>query len=165
MGVIQVALGEQWPVYQVAAHSILDVGGGPVSPLLKTVNLQRGVVIDPGDYPDWTRHRYAHCGIEAIRCRAEDWLFETEQRFDEAWCMNVLQHVVAPERIVLGMRRVARRIRIFEWIDMPPSLGHPHTLHADDLNDWLSDKGTTEKINENGAVGHCYYGQFDGSPE
>jgi 2-polyprenyl-3-methyl-5-hydroxy-6-metoxy-1,4-benzoquinol methylase len=154
MGVIQVGLGEQWPCYQSSAHSIVDIGGGPVSPLLKLARLQHGVVVDPGHYPEWTRMRYAHCGIDVIRERAEDWLRNTEQlSFDEAWCMNVLQHTVDPEVIVKGMRRVARRVRIFEWINTPPSLGHPHTLLADSLNEWLEGTGTVESIAENGANG------------
>jgi hypothetical protein len=79
--------------------------------------------------------------------------------------MNVLQHTVRPESIVHGMRRIARRVRIFEWLDTPPSLGHPHTLREDSLNEWLDGEGTTEQINENGCVGLCYYGVFDGKPE
>jgi hypothetical protein len=163
MGVIQVGLGEQWPVYQSSARSILDVGGGPVSPLLKMARLQRGVVVDPGDYPEWTRQRYAHCGISVVKSRAEDYLHETPNHFDEAWCMNVLQHTVEPSLIIEGMRKVADRVRIFEWVNTPPSLGHPHTLTEASLNEWLDGVGTVEQIAENGANGLCYYGIFDGT--
>lgn len=161
MGVIQVGLGEQWPVYTVSAHSIVDVGGGPVSPLLKVARLRSGAVVDPGRYPRWTADRYAHCGIAVFREPAEEWLHKTESRYDEAWCMNVLQHVVDPKRIIEGMRRVANTIRIFEWLETPPSPGHPHTLHANELDEWLEGQGNVESINENGAVGLSYAGVFD----
>lgn len=162
MGVIQVGLGEQWPCYQSAARSIVDIGGGPVSPLLKMSRLQCGVVVDPGHYPEWTVARYEHCGIAVIRMPAEQYLTETQEHFDEAWCMNVLQHTVDPEVIVAGMRRVADKVRIFEWVNTPPSLGHPHTLREASFNEWFEGTGTVEEIHENGANGQCYYGIFEG---
>lgn len=165
MGLVQVRLGEKWPIYDLGHRDIIDVGGGPVSLLLKCVSAGRGsTVVDPATYPAWTTQRYEHCGIHPVRARAEDWLHETDDLFDEAWCYNVLQHVVDPERIVAGMRRVARRIRIFEWIDLGPSLGHPQTLRSDELDRWLAAEkghGKTEQVNENGCIGPAYYGVFD----
>lgn len=161
MGVTQVSLGEVWPVYLGGGRRIIDVGGGPVSPLLKTVQLRRGVVLDPGEYPEWTRLRYESAGIEVVRERAEDWLHATSaQSFDECWMMNCLQHTVDPERIAAGMRLVASTIRVFEWIETPPTLGHPHELHATELDKWFGGKGHIESINRNGCVGLCYSGVF-----
>src|SRR5271169_3785444 len=37
---------------------ILDIGGGPVSMLLKVKNLKLGMVCDPIRYPDWVYERY-----------------------------------------------------------------------------------------------------------
>lgn len=161
MGVVQTSLGEQWPVYQVGAHAVVDIGGGPVSPLLKTIGVRHAVVVDPGRYPDWTMARYTGCGITLDRRRAEDALGDyAENEFDEAWIMNCLQHVVEPEKIVLEARRIARSVRVFEWVFHPTSLGHPHTLLPDDLDRWLGGTGTVEELNERGCVGHAYSGVF-----
>ena len=161
MGIIQAGLGEQWPVYRVAGRSVIDIGGGPVSPLLKTVGLRRAVVVDPGRYPDWTMHRYTESGVEYIRARAEEALGEfREDEFDEAWIMNCLQHVVDPEKIALEAVRVAKMVRVFEWVEHGESLGHPHSLHPEDLNRWFGGEGTVEQINENGCIGISYSGVF-----
>lgn len=162
MGVVQVNLGEVWPVYLGGGRRIIDVGGGPVSPLLKTVQLRHGsMVLDPGEYPEWTRLRYESAGIEVVRERAEDWLHAAPaQSYDECWMMNCLQHTVDPERIVAGMRSAARTIRVFEWIETAPVLGHPHQLHAADLDSWLGSTGHSEVLNRNGCNGLSYSGVF-----
>lgn len=135
--------GDQWPKYEVTG-SVLDVGGGPVSMLLKVPDLARGsVVVDPCSYPDWTLQRYSEHGIEVQVAPAEDVLPHLEAgSFAEAWCYNVLQHVLDPELIVRQMRRVAQRIRIFEWVDQPAYLGHPHELKGDALAEWCGGEGT-----------------------
>lgn len=161
MGVVQTALGEQWPVYQTAGRSVIDIGGGPVSPLLKTIRLRRAVVIDPGNYPEWTVARYEHAGIEVIRQRAEDALpLFDENEVDEAWVMNCLQHVIDPEKISREARRVAKLVRVFEWIGHGTSLGHPHNLMPDDLDLWFGGKGSIEDLNEHGCIGMSYSGAF-----
>ena len=161
MGVTQTALGEQWPVYQVGAQSIIDIGGGPVSPLLKTVGRHRAAVVDPGRYPDWTILRYTSMGIELYRGRAEDVLGNfAENEWDEAWIMNCLQHTVDPEKIVLETARIAKQVRIFEWVKHGVALGHPHSLEPEDLDRWLGGTGTVEQVNERGANGLSYSGVF-----
>lgn len=140
MGLVPFNDGGRWPLIEGHGQSILDVGGGPVSMLLKVQNLGAGVVVDPCEYPDWTRARYESVGIELIRLPAED--YQAGEPFDEAWCYNVLQHTHDPEAIVAMMRRSARLIRIFEWVGFPPSPGHPHTLRSDALREWLAyDRG------------------------
>lgn len=103
--------------------------------LLECRGLDRGVVVDPCAYPMWTGARYASVGIEVAQFAAEDYI--PDQVFDEVWCYNVLQHTADPEAIVMMMRHAAKRIRIFEWIDFPPSPGHPHELKEATLRSWL----------------------------
>jgi len=45
---------------------ILDIGGGPVSMLLKTQNLAFGMVCDPITYPAWVYERYRAKGISCV---------------------------------------------------------------------------------------------------
>lgn len=135
MGMVPKNDGGRWPLLDTYNMSILDVGGGPVSMLLECRGLDRGVVVDPCAYPMWTGARYASVGIEVAQFAAEDYI--PDQVFDEVWCYNVLQHTADPEAIVIMMRSAAKVIRIFEWIDFPPSPGHPHKLTEDGLRNWL----------------------------
>jgi SAM-dependent methyltransferase len=135
MGLVPLNDGGRWPLIDVYGQSILDIGGGPVSMLLECRGLERAVVVDPCKYPAWTRARYKSVGIELEQMPAED--YEPDQVFDEVWCYNVLQHTADPEAIVQMMRRAAKLIRIFEWVDFPPTPGHPHELKAMGLRESL----------------------------
>lgn len=138
--------------------SILDIGGGPVSLLLKCKNV-KGIVIDPCNYPSWVAIRYDVAGIEYIKTKGEEFV---EGEFDEVWIYNVLQHVDCPECVCKNALKLGKIVRVFEWINMGVSPGHPHNLTEDGLNLWLGGYGKTEKINVNGCHGHCYYGVFRG---
>lgn len=147
------------PTFDLEGRSVIDIGGGPVSLLLKSVNRGRSVVVDPGLWPDWVLRRYEQCGIEF-------WFMEGESEsmtgysFDEAWIYNVLQHVVDPALVISRAREIANVVRIFEWIDVDPYPGHPHRLERELLDLWLGGTGFTCNLNENGAVGRVYYGAF-----
>ena len=135
--------GDHWPVWDFAVKDVLDVGGGPSSMLLKSKFASAGV-IDPCDYPDWVEARYETHGVRFERRPAEDALSEYgNHSVDLALCYNVLQHTMDPEKICREMRRVAKTVRIFEWVDLAPHPGHPHELHAEELTEWLGGNGTT----------------------
>lgn len=161
MGLQRVNTDGHWPVYNVRGQSVLDLGGGPVSMLLKCVNLGRATVVDPCAYPSWIGDRYAVAGVEYDRSPAEDFAIpDGENMYDECWIYNVLQHVQDPRQVVHNAMQSAKLVRIFEWIDLPPHLGHPHELKAFDLSRWLGAYGTVEQMNENGCVGRAFYGAF-----
>lgn len=143
--------------------SVLDIGGGPISLLLKCQNV-RGYVADPCYFPFWVGERYRAAGINYTVVKGED--VKTRHReFDEVWIYNVLQHTVSPTEVLINAMHSGKIIRIFEWIDAGISPGHPHELKEELLNEWLGGKGTVEMINEHGAVGKCYYGVFNGFSE
>lgn len=148
----------KWPCYDMDNFSILDIGGGPTSLMLKCYNRGKSRVVDPCTYPSWTQSRYWENGIELVKGRGED--INLDDQFDEAWLYNVLQHTEDPELIVMKAKSVAKVIRIFEWINIPPCQGHPQELKEDVLNKWLGGVGTSEWVNENGCVGPAYYGVF-----
>lgn len=147
------------PEFDVQERSIIDIGGGPVSLLLKCRNRSRAVVVDPGDFPLWVGDRYRYCGIDFWHGIAED-IDDDLLRFDEAWIYNTLQHVIDPERVIAVARKQADIIRIFEWIDVPAYDGHPHSLSQDILDKWLGGAGFVAELNQSGAVGRAYYGVF-----
>lgn len=141
--------------------SIIDIGGGPCSLLLKMHNLKSGVVVDPANYPAWVYERYASVGIDVMQIPAEE-LPVGLTAFDEALIYNCLQHTIDPEKIVANAKRVARIVRIFEWIECGTSEGHPHELTEAGLNEWLGGIGKVGQVSENTAVGRAYWGIFRG---
>jgi hypothetical protein len=159
MGLINMPIAGHWPAYDLGGHSVLDLGGGPASILLKTVNGGRRVVVDPCRYPEWVTARYGLAGIEQVMAMGET--YRPDERFDECWVYNVLQHAEDPEAITATARASADAVRIFEWVDMPPVIGHPHTLTRNDLDRWLGGRGATVALSgENDCWGTAYYGVF-----
>ena len=153
----------KYPVYDLTGKKVLDIGGGPVSMLLKCVNFEKAVVIDPCDYPEWVKNRYDELNIEYFKLEGEELTDKSwENAFDEVWIYNVLQHTHNPELIIKNARNAGKIIRIFEWIDLPPCVGHPQMLKEKIMNEWLDGKGTTEFLD---GVNYCddraYYGVFE----
>lgn len=148
----------RWPQYDLQGKSILDIGGGPSSILLKTINGNNLVVVDPCDYPEWTKRRYAAAGITLFMEPGES--FNTHEKFDEVWIYNVLQHVESPSAIIDTARKHSKVLRIFDWVNFGTSLGHPNALTKDFLDKIIGCDGTVSFINENSASGDAYYGAY-----
>ena len=143
-------------------RSVLDIGGGEVSMLLKSKASKR-IIIDPlmDKLPKWARMRYKEAGISAFSYRGED-VAKINCSVDCVLIYNVLQHTDNPEVIIKEVRKICKEIRIFEWIDTPVNIGHIQTLTESNLNGWLGGEGRAENLNQEGAVGRCYYGIFIG---
>lgn len=139
--------------------SILDIGGGEVSILLKTKAKKR-TVIDPLNYPEWVRMRYKEAGIFFLNIMAEEMNFE--EIFDDCWIYNCLQHTESPEIIIEKAKKYSKIIRIFEWIETGISEGHIHNLTENKLNEWLGGRGKITNLNQQSLVGTCYSGIFKG---
>lgn len=147
----------------MAAQSVIDIGGGPCSLMLRMHGLKRGVVVDPTPYPEWTRGRYEESGIEVFQMLAEDLVNDGwHHGFDVALIYNCLQHTLDPELIIKNTRRIAKVIRLFEWVDCGTSEGHPHELTKVKLDEWLGGDGKVDWVDENTARGKYYAGAFKG---
>jgi len=140
--------------------SVLDIGGGPCSLLLKCENLGYNLVLDPCEYPQWVYNRYTCANINYIKMSGEE--FVSTDNFDECLIYNVLQHTDNPELILSNAKKVSKIIRIFEWVDNGVSEGHPQDLKEELLNKWLGGIGKVEYINTNECKGKCYFGVFKG---
>lgn len=144
--------------FDVNGRSILDIGGGPASLLLKCVGFDQALVADPCDYPQWVKLRYNEADINYRRVAGEE---IDIAGFDEVWLYNVLQHTQDPEKIIRNAQRAGRIIRIFEWINTQINEGHPHSFTEQQLNEWLGGEGKTEILNgQANCWGRCYYGIF-----
>lgn len=156
MGLTPTPTESEWPTFDLHGQSVLDIGGGPCSLLLKCRNVV-GTVLDPGSFPDWTVARYIDAGILLEREPAEDW--KSLRRFDEIWLYNCLQHTRDPEAVVRNARCWGDLVRVYEWIDTEVNEGHPHSLSEAQLNEWFGAEGLTET---NGRT-RAWYGIFAGT--
>lgn len=130
--------------YDMLGKSILDIGGGPASLLLKCVNVGRALIIDPCTWPQWVMDRYEAAGIEYRPEKAET--AQLTEVFDEVWLYNTLQHVWNPEQIIKLALRHARLIRVFEWIETAATPGHPHVLTEQFLNQCFDAAGEVKNL-------------------
>jgi hypothetical protein len=144
--------------FDAHGKSVLDIGGGPTSMLLKCTNLLKGKVVDPITYPHWTLERYKYKDIEVLVDCAEN---INETGWDEVWIYNCLQHTIDPQKIIDNAKKAASILRIVEWIDIPPHDGHPHELTKEKLDAWIGQEGATTELAESGCYGKIYYGCFD----
>lgn len=165
MGIPEVPHGPGGFAYDLKGQTVVDIGGGPCSLLLRSVNLgvdkktrySKAVVIDPCAYPTWVAHRYMMGGISLRRVRGEAPIIG---RYDLALIYNCLQHVEDPERIIANARKASKELKMFEWIDIPPHDGHPHMLTAASLQKWTGEQGNVGHFNgddESGCVGKAWY--------
>lgn len=143
--------------FDVHNKTILDIGGGPTSMLLKTINLKRGKVVDPILYPKWTLDRYSIKNISVEVMPGEN---INETGWDEVWIYNCLQHAEDPAKIIDNAKKAASILRFFEWIDIPPHDGHPHQLTQNILDSWIGARGQVVTLSESGCFGKAYYGVY-----
>lgn len=161
MGLHAEMVAGKFPLYDLKNTSVLDIGGGPVSLLLKCETTGKKIVLDPCPFPRWVGSRYAECNIERLGNKGEDLLkYYPNLEVDEVWIYNVLQHTDRPQKIIQNAQKVAKLIRIFEWVDTGTSAGHPHNLTEIKLNKWLKGEGKVERLAERGCFGKAYYGIF-----
>ena len=156
MGLTELSNSQFSFYYDLGGKSVLDIGGGPVSLLLKCIHYRSSTVIDPLSYPEWIKARYENAGISYVRVRGEDVI---STGYDEVWIYNVLQHVIDPGLIIENAKRAGKIIRIFEWLEIGQAPGHPHNLLEDQMNEWLGGEG---KVNADVPRGKEYYGIFKG---
>jgi hypothetical protein len=104
--------------------SIVDLGAGPMSLLLRAKTTGSRVAIDPLTMAQWAVERYAKEGIEFHNEPAETW---RAGQYDECWIYNCLQHVQDPAKVLATAKASAMTIRIFEW-RVGVSEGHLHAL-------------------------------------
>lgn len=148
--------------YGIEMHgkSVLDIGGGPTSLLLRCVDVD-GRVMDPLEWPEWVIDRYRLAGLKFASKRGED--LELDTSYDECWIYNCLQHVEIPKLVVRNAKLVGKIVRVFEWLEMGVVDGHPHNLTEEKLDIWLGGSGAVEILKgERGCWGKCYYGVFKG---
>lgn len=140
---------------------ILDIGGGPVSMLLKYDKLGVASVIDPLRLTAASDERYRSNDIVYINSPAEEGLRKFDDKsFHEVWIYNVLAHVIDPLLILLQAKRVGKCLRIFEVLNIEKDFMHPWSLSREFFENVLGAGGQTVNLESGPVVGECYYGVF-----
>jgi glycosyltransferase involved in cell wall biosynthesis len=106
--------------------SIVDIGAGPTSLLLRTISTGRKVAVDPMPMADWVWKRYRDEGVELVQMKGEE--LAPFYTFDEVWIYNCLQHTENPVKVLEAAKRSGKRIRVFEWLVQYTDTGHLHAL-------------------------------------
>ena len=144
---------------------IIDIGGGPVSMLLKRKKNSTGksVVIDPLPLNLPTIERYLENKIFYWPAQAETVLpLLGNQAYDEAWIYNCLAHVVDPVKVLKEAKRICKRLRIFEVLHTGTDYMHPWTFTREFFDNILGEGGSTMILSEEGGVrGEAFFGQFN----
>ena len=76
-------------------------------------------------FPSYIRENYENMGIEVVTEMYEDVSYDD---VDETWFFNVLQQVISPEKQLQIGKETSKVVRVFEPINYPPNLCHPHLL-------------------------------------
>lgn len=152
--------------FDLEGKKILDIGSGPYSLLLKCRNFDAyTTVADPlmSSFPTWVRQRYQEHGLLMASCPAEELdKVLSADKFDEVWFYNVLEHTYNPEKIVKNALALGKIVRVFEWLNTPPNIGHPQTLTQENLDKWLGGVGKITKHQRGNIVATSYSGIFKG---
>jgi hypothetical protein len=124
--------------------SVIDIGAGPISLLLRSVNFSAATGIEPLFYSDEVDQLYKAHGVELKRIPAED--IDETVIYDEVWMYNCLQHTMSPAKILNKIKTLGKRIRIFEWLDIPEHEGHPQEMKIEHFVDILNLKESDYRI-------------------
>lgn len=79
---------------------------------------------------------------------------------DEIWLLNVLQHVIDPDKFIEKCKATTKLIRFFEPLNYPADVCHPHVLTEADFKRWF---GEFNVYSDKVAGFHqwsCAYGNF-----
>ncbi len=149
--------------FDLQGKSILDIGGGAYSLLLKCTNFKTAVVSDPlmDKFPQWVRDRYRANKIAGMNLSGEE-IEDDGSVFDEVWIYNVLEHVLDPHKIIKNAYKISKIIRLYEWLNTPPNIGHPQTLRKGKMDKWLKGEGKITKHPRGNTIATSYSGVFRG---
>jgi hypothetical protein len=106
---------------------ILEIGPAFYPALLFT-DAKEKFALEPlfDKFPEEIKKLYNDNNINVIIDKAEN--LDTNLIFDEIWIFNLLQHVQDPDVLLEKCKKVGKIIRIFEPIEWPTDICHPHSF-------------------------------------
>jgi len=141
--------------------SVIDVGGGPESLLLDYPDIN-GTVLDPLTFGEDDELRYAKAGIKRLITPVEEWnaLECISELYDEVWVYNCLQHVRDLDEAFRQICLMGKRVRLFEWCEIPTDKMHLHTLTADGIRKAMSGYTIENEVEGEWTIGDYLSGKF-----
>lgn len=141
---------------------VVEVGTGFYPALLWAEGLKKSIAVDPlfNNWPAHYKKKCIDCGIEIVTDPYEE--YEVGE-VDETWFFNVLQHVISPEVQLKKAMETSKVVRVFEPINYPEELAHPHVLTEELFTSILGENFGTKYVGgsiENFHTSDCYYGTW-----
>lgn len=79
---------------------------------------------------------------------------------DEIWLLNVLQHVIDPDKFIDKCKASTKLIRFFEPLNYPADVCHPHVLTEADFTRWFREFNIYEDKVQGFHQWTCAYGNY-----
>lgn len=134
--------------------TIIEIGCAGFPALMYCENY-KGIIIEPLHIPTLERvvKNYPILWID------KPWEVAKVEHADEIWLLNVMQHIIDPEKFIEKCKATADVIRFFEPINYPTCAYHPHTFTLDDFKRWFGEAAYyNETTIPNFHAGECAYG-------
>lgn len=79
------------------------------------------------------------CETEGIKLIPQPIEIANMPESDEIWLLNVLQHVIDPDKFIDKCKASTKVIRFFEPLNYPADVCHPHVLTEADFTRWFGE--------------------------
>lgn len=114
---------------------ILEVGSG-VFPLGRFLESCQLTVVEPlyEMFDESIKKQWSDENISVVPVPFEE--MEMQEPYDEIWFINFLQHTMDPSLCLSKVKESGSKIRVFEPIDTPINLQHPHSLTVNLFKDF-----------------------------
>jgi len=143
--------------------TILEIGGGR-TPLVGSIQTKQSINIEPlwDKYPEEDKVWSNENKVIPLGIPFEDFLMD--KIYDEIWFFNILQHVVDPKGMLEKAKSCAKKIRVFEPINVPKDKLHLHVLKPETFTNVF--QNLEYKIYNGGSIkdfhgANCIYFELD----
>lgn len=145
-----------------AGKSIIEIGPGPLGVTLLTENFSSATIVEPLIYR-WGQQYVDYYNEKNIKIETTPYEDLEVDEVDETWFFNVLQHVIDPEKQLRKAKETSKVVRIFEPINYPVELAHPHLLTKELFTDIFGEN--FGQLYQGGSIPNfhsadCYYGTW-----
>lgn len=145
-----------------AGKSIIEIGPGPLGVTLLTENFSSASIVEPLIYR-WGQQYVDYYNEKNIKIETTPYEDLEVEQVDETWFFNVLQHVIDPEKQLRKAKETSKVVRIFEPINYPVELAHPHLLTKELFTDIFGEN--FGQLYQGGSIPNfhsadCYYGTW-----
>jgi hypothetical protein len=116
-----------------AGKTIVESGGGRFPHVTFCGGVKNKISVEPlfDGLDDHAKKYQLDNGVQVVQCAFEDYEKPEDLDVDEVWFFNVLQHVRDPELQIKKGKEIAKVVRVFEPINVPTDIAHPHIFDVE----------------------------------